>query len=262
MRRQFLWSIAGHGAAIVIPLAAMVVLARVLDPVDFGIFALASVTVMAIETMTTAPLGEVIIQSRRRDVADFILSLQLILGVLGIGALYLSAPYIGALFHSPTLVGPLRAMAAVLVITPFVEVAVRLKMRQLDFKTVFIRQVAAPLGNCVIAVWLGWRGAGVWALVFGILGGRAISGAILLAIGGWMPRLQLNFRKFRGDVGFSAHMVWQGGLRWARNQSDKAFLGHYGTREVVGHYEVAQRIVGLPFGLLADAIGKVTYATM
>ena len=192
MRRQFAWNFAAQAVGLVLPPLLLIALARILEPSDFGVFALLTIVISAIQSLSTAPLGEVIVKAEEDAIGDFIFTLQLTTGILASLLLLAGADLVAGVFNKPELASPLRVSCLLLLIAPLVDTAIRMNMRQIAFKAVFVRRVVTPLANALISIPLALKGAGYWALVLGQIGGLFIAALVVLAMGGWRPRLNLQ----------------------------------------------------------------------
>ena len=262
MRRQFAWSFAAKGLGLILPPLLLVFLARVLEPADFGLFALLTIVIATIQTVMTGPLGEVIVQSKREDICDFIFTAQLLLGMLAAGLLVLFADALAAFFHKPELASPLQVYSLLLLINPFVDTAIRLNMRKIAFKAVFIRRIVTPIGNAMISVPLALYNFEYWALVWGQIGGFTLGAVVVLAMDDWRPRMNFDYRQSIDDLRFSSQMVLQGMVRWVRSQSDKAILGYHITLDSLGQYDMARQLASLPYAVVVDPVAQVMYSVM
>lgn len=262
MRRQFAWNFLAQGVGLILPPILMVVLARILEPADFGVFALLAIVMTAIQAVSMGPLGEVIVQSKREDIGDFIFTAQLLLGLLVAALLVVFADALAAFFHKPELAAPLQLYSLLLLLNPLVDTAIRLSMRNMAFKAVFVRRFVTPLGNAMISIPLALHNFEYWALVWGQIGGFALAAVVVLAMGDWWPRMNFEYKKSMGDLQFSGQMVLQGMVRWVRSQSDKAILGAHNSLESLGQYDIARQLAFLPFTAVIDPVAQVMYSVM
>lgn len=263
MRQQFAWNFAAQAIGIILPPLLIIALARILEPSDFGVFALLSITIGALQAVSLGPLGEVIVKSDQEEIGNFIFTLQLMLGVVISMMLLASADYIAELFKKPELANPLRVSCLLFLVSPLVDTAIRLNMRRISFKAVFIRRVVTPVANAMISLPLAFYGAGFWALVWGQIGGTLAAGLVVLSMGGWRPRLNLDFHRFTDDLRFGWQMVLILSMRWTSNQSDKAILSYNDVSAAsLGYYDMARRLAGIPFAVVVDSIAQVMYAVM
>ncbi|MDB4222423.1 lipopolysaccharide biosynthesis protein [Granulosicoccus sp.] len=262
MRCQFAWNFGAQAVGLILPPLLIIALARILVPSDFGVFALLTIIIAAIQAVSLGPLGQVIVKSERDDIGDFIFSAQMLIGVAMAILLYVISEPLATLFNEQELTAPLRVSSLVLLINPFVDTAIRMSMRKIAFRAVFVRRVITPIANATISIPLALSGEGYWALVWGQIGGLTFAALVLLGIGGWRPRLNFNIRAFTDDLTFTGQMVLQGGVRWLRNQSDMAILGTHTTSETLGQYDMGRKLAGLPFAALVEPVAQVMYAVL
>lgn len=262
MRRQFAWNFAAQAAGLVLPPLLLISLARVLGPSDFGVFALITMILAAIQTVTIGPLGEVVIRSEREDIGHFVFTAQLCIGLFWAAVLFLAADWISHLFNKPDLAAPLRVSSIILFIAPSVNIAIQVSMRKIAFKAVFVRRVITPLANACVSIPLALQGLGYWALVWGQIAGYVAAAIVIIGLGGWFPRLNFKVGKSFDDLKFSGQMVLQGLVRWIRNQSDRAILGFHMPLSEVGEYDMGRKLASLPFNAVAQPVAQVLYAIM
>lgn len=262
MRRQFAWNFAAQAAGLVLPPLLLISLARVLGPSDFGVFALITMILAAIQTVTIGPLGEVVIRSEREDIGHFVFTAQLFIGLFWAAVLFLAADWISLLFDKPDLAAPLRVSSIILFIAPSVNIAIQVSMRKIAFKAVFVRRVITPLANACVSIPLALQGLGYWALVWGQIAGYVAAAIVIIGLGGWFPRLNFKVGKSFDDLKFSGQMVLQGLVRWIRNQSDRAILGFHMPLSEVGEYDMGRKLASLPFNAVAQPVAQVLYAIM
>ncbi len=262
MREQFAWNFAAQAVGLVLPPLLIVILARILEPSDFGVFALLMVVISVIQSMSLSPLGEVIIKSDREDIGDFIFSLQLVIGIAFSVVLFLGADLVAGLFNKPELASPLRVSCLLLLISPLVDTAIRMSMRKIAFKAVFVRRVVSPIANAFVSIPLAIYGVGYWALVWGQISGIVVAAFVIVAMGGWQPHFNLKFKFFQKELLFSWQMLLQSASRWARAHSDKAILGFHISLDTLGQYDMARLLAVLPFTSIINSVSQVIYAVM
>lgn len=262
MRRQFAWNFAAQTVGLILPPLLLIVLARILEPSDFGVFALLMVVISLIQAVSLSPIGEVIIKSDREDIGDFIFTLQFTVGVIFSILLFANANNVARIFDNADLALPLRVSCLLLLISPLVDTAIRMSMRKISFKAVFVRRVVSPVGNALISIPLAIYGAGYWALIWGQISGIVISATVVVAMGGWKPSLNFQVKMFLADLRFTWQMILQSMVRWIRSQSDKALLGMYIPAAGMGQYDLARKFAGMPFAVIVQPVAQVLYAVL
>lgn len=262
MRRELFWSFAAQAVGLVIPPLLLLTLARILEPSDFGIFALLTITIITLQSVILEPLGQVIIRSEQESVVDFVFTLQFVVGLIFCLSVWWGAEFISGIFNEPSLASPLRVGCVMLLLGPVIDTAIKLNMRQMNFKVVFVRRAVSPVANALVAIPLALFGAGYWALVWGQISGMLMACMVVLFMGDWRPHLNIKYRQFGDELSFSGQMLLQGLVKWIRSQSDKAILGWHFPSQSLGSYDIARRLAGLPFASIVMPVAHVMYATM
>lgn len=166
------WSYATVVGKALLMLLVLATLSRLLEPRDFGLFAIAWILVELAVRFGQSGIGHALIQrdelTERHVEAG--LTLSVALGGVITATVWLFAPLIGRLFDEPAVVRPLQTLAAAFVIAGAGVVSAHLLRRSLRFKQLMAADLVSYLaGYGLTATALAFRGFGVWALVWGEL---------------------------------------------------------------------------------------------
>ena len=191
-----------------------VLLARLLLPEDFGLFAIAWVPFGVVATLREFGLSASIV--RAADVSHRELGglfwLGMRYGALLAGALLLLTPPLAWFYGEPWLWGALPVLAGGLFLQSVGVVPLGLLRRRMRFGTVVAAELLAYCGAGAAAVALAWGGAGAWALVLQIIFQQVGVAALVLlfavALAGWRiagPRSSAP----AGELGDFVKFGWQ-----------------------------------------------------
>ena len=163
------WSYLATFIKALMSLLVLVILARLLEPVDFGLLAIAWIFVLFGLRVGQAFVGPAIIQrselTERHIQAGFTLSL--IAGVFLAVIIYLLAPLVGGFFNEARASRVLQALSVIFLINSIGNVPVHLLRRELRFRELMFADILAySIGYGFMAVILAYQGYGVWALVW------------------------------------------------------------------------------------------------
>ena len=155
---------------------AVIVLARLLTPQDFGQLALAQAFITLADVVGQRGLGPAIVQrfelTRRHVATGFTLALAS--GALLAAAIWTLAPWLVRLVDAPDSEPVLRALAPAVLLTGMGLVSEHRLLRQLRFRSLMVATVLSRIvGGGIVAVGLALMDYGVWALVWGALAHRA-----------------------------------------------------------------------------------------
>lgn len=181
-----------------------IVLARLLTPADFGLFALALVVVNLFDYVKDLGVGAALVQSRERwsRIAPTGLTLSVAFGVLAGGGLAATADLTAAALGHPALAPLVRVLAVALAVSALSTVPAARMRRRLDFRRRLLPEFAGAVAKTVLSVWLAVAGFGVWSLVYGQLAAVAVTTALYWLVARQAPRPGWDRAAGRGLVGF------------------------------------------------------------
>jgi O-antigen/teichoic acid export membrane protein len=218
----------------------MLVLARLLSPHEFGVFAMvASVTALAL-VLADGGLSNALIHFQNVDESErsTLYWLNVAFGATLSVATAAAAPFIALFFSEPRLIEllPLAGLS-------FVLVAIGQQLRVMAQKSLRFRRLAlieigaAGLG-ALVALILAWSGLGAEAIVIGTLASGAFSslGAWLLLSEGWRPALSLDIGGARRFLSFGADAIGTNLLNALNMNSDVIVGGRLFAPAQLGAY--------------------------
>jgi O-antigen/teichoic acid export membrane protein len=150
-------------------------------------------------------------------------------------------------------------MALNLFIGSFGVVQVALMTRNLDFKTPFKAGFVAMIVSGALAVWMAWKGYGVWSLAAQSVVFTTVSTGLIWVLCFWKPRLQFSIRSLRSLFGFGSRMLASGLLNTFFDRIQLAVIGKAFSAAALGFYTRAFSTQQFPVSLLSAVINRVTF---
>lgn len=238
---------------------AVLVLARLLTPSDFGAFAALYALVEGLILLAGMGLGEALVV-RREDLesaADVTFILSVSFGIVCFVIAWCAAPAVGPLFHLDGAEPILRALAVLLLIHALRAVPLRLFERSFDFRAKLLPTGLGAVAYLFVAVALAAAGRGVWSFVGAVLVGTAIETAYFWVRSSWRPRWKWSGLLAREALSFGAPVVFGGLLIYFFSTIDRVALAYWGGTEGAGPYAFAFTLAALPATLNASIAGTV-----
>lgn len=259
--RGVAWTFLAYGIDRVIGLATTVVLARLLEPHDFGLIAIGLMTISFVNLFGGLGLGAAMIVRQELDRRGLgcVLTILLATGVATTALMAALAPGLAALFGEPRLTGILLALTPVVAISGLNWFYTMLVQRELAFRTRFITVGAQVVVNSSVAIPLAVAGAGVWSLVAGIIAGAFTYGAALLILAPYRVRPTWDSRLAADLVHSSGGFLLQGATSFVQLNADYIIVGRVLGATRLGYYSTAYRVGQLPEQAIADPVSKVTF---
>ena len=260
-----LWTSLAMGAQAALQLVALVVLARLLSPSEFGVFAAALVVIGFCSIFSELGLAPAIVQRPKLEERHVRVgfTLSVLLGLAVAGVVWAGAPAIADFFHLPELTQVARATCLVFACQGASMVALALAQRELRFRWLAgIDAGAFAAGFVVAAPVLAWLGFGIWALVGAYLTQHVLRMVMLLAGQPHPKRPLLEWRAI-GEL-----LYFGGGFSLARignflaGQGDNLVVGRFLGAQALGFYAHAHQLMTAPALLVGQVLDRVLFPTM
>ncbi len=251
-----LWMVGMRFAIRGIGLASTIIIARLLRPEDFGLVALASAMVAAVEVLGSWNFDVALIRESNASRAhyDTVWTLTILRSL--VVALILAGLAVPAgTFFGDERMGPVMlAFAVATLIEGLQNVGVVDFRKELNFHREFVFQVIGKVAMfaATVTVALVWRN--FWALVTGIVIGRVVSLVLSYAMISFRPRLGLG--EWRGLFHFSKWLLTNNILTFLGSKLDTFVVGRLIGTHAVGLYEISYEIANLPTGELVFPIQR------
>jgi O-antigen/teichoic acid export membrane protein len=209
VRLAVFWRWGSQALAQLITWTVTIVIVRLLDPHDYGLFAMTQAVLTALNFLNGYSYATSLIQAK--DIDDRrvgqVFGLLIVSNVILAAAQLLSAPYAAAYYNQPLVADMLRVQALIYLTTPFIALPSALLARKLEFKQQALINLVCAIISAGVALALAWRGYGVWALVWAPIALFASRGLGLTIASGGLVRPIFNFRGARDIVTFGTALT-------------------------------------------------------
>ena len=171
-----------------------VVVARMLEPSEFGLFALTLLVVNLFDYVKDLGVAAALVQNRRdwRVIAPTGLTLSVAFGLCASGALVATASFIARALGHGELTGFIRVLAISLAISALSTIPAAWLRRSMNFSARLWPEAAGALTKTVLTIGLAATGHGVWSLVYGQLAATVVMTVLYWWVGRTFPRPALN----------------------------------------------------------------------
>jgi len=242
-----LWTTMRIIAGTITSFLVFLVLARLLSPSDFGVFALSVLFADFFRLIATAGLPDAVLRENDLDEELADTAFWSCVGSSTIFAVFicLVASSYGASIRRPDIAPILWALAAVLPITALGSIHTSRKLRDFGHRSIASRTIFANIVGGLAAVGAAFYGAGVWSLVVQRAVTETLNTALALHAFKWRPRFRFSFARLKSILGFSASIMATQLLVIMLIRVQDLFLGRTISAAAVGNYRIAWRVIEL-----------------
>jgi O-antigen/teichoic acid export membrane protein len=262
IRRGLRWSFANMVAARGLSLASGVVLARLLAPRDYGVFAIALVATDVILSVNDVGLIAAIVrhQGDVRRAARTVFSLNLAASCVLYLLVFLAAPAFAAAVHAPDATGVVRLLTLVIIIDGVSAVPSGLLTRGLRQDLRAIGDIIGLLVTIGASILLAVLGMGAWSLAWGRLLGNATAAVVFLTFSPFRVWPGFDRSEARALLGFGLPMAGASLVAIALLNLQYVVVGNILGPVALGFYVLAFNLSSWPVSLLSQTAQRVSLA--
>lgn len=235
-----------------------IVLARLLFPEDIGLFALAALTLGAMDVFFQSGFYAALVHERGDpyQYLDTAWSGHIIRNAFIGTLLFLAAPFFGEFFGHPEIAPLARVLALALFIEGFQNIGVALFQREMRFNRKFLLDISTVIVEVVVVIVAGFLLHNAWALVLGSLTNRIAVVFFSYLFHPYRPKFAPNWGHFRHLFRYSKWVSLGGVVGYLVAQGDHFGVGKLVGAEGLGYYQVAFALALLPVAELGRVLGN------
>jgi O-antigen/teichoic acid export membrane protein len=257
------WGAGGTAVRMVVQIGAQIVLARLLGPGEYGLFAVGAIVVGFSGFFSDFGLAYALIQKREVSEEDirFAFSWQLVVGVLISLLIALAAPVLAGFFGEMRAAPIIAALGSICFINAVTGVSLALLKRRLDFKTQQIGFIVSyAIGFIGVGIPMAIFGYGVWALVTAWISQALIFLAIAYAVTRHSVQPLLWYGEAVAQLLYGRTVIVTNVFNWAVANVDKVLVGRLLPSRDIGLYSTLYNLVYVPTASVLNVIQPVFFS--
>jgi len=250
------WMLAMRWSSRFMGLVSMVVVARLLAPADFGIYAVATALIGLLDAFTDIGADIAIIRhpNPQRRHYDTAWTLKIILHGLSALLIALAAPLAAQVYADDRYEAVLQVLALSMLVQGFGNIGVANFHRQVELREDFQYQTLVQVGGVLTTLALAVLFRSYWALVLGGLARSIASVWLSYFLQDYRPRLSLSARQEM--IGFSFWIMVRSVALFLIGNADRLVLGAFFSSTITGWYAVASTLATMAVFELLHPIGR------
>jgi len=258
--RGLTWSLLGTLATKLGSFALGLVLARLLTPADFGVFAVAlAVTAFAMH-VNDAGIIAACVQWRGKleEMAPTGATIAVLSSVFVYGLLWLSAPAVATLSGAPEATPVVRLLTLIIVVDGITAVRAAALLRRFEQDRLTKAIMIGWLANAAVALPLAFAGAGAYSFASGQLAGSVVTGAIVFKMGNVPVKLGFDKEITKKLLRFGLPLAASLGIEAVLLNADYMIVGNVLGVVALGYYLLAFNVSSWVPGLVGTAVRWVS----
>lgn len=198
------WSYVEKMSAQLVSLVVSIILARLLDPENYGVISIVMIFIGLCNAIVTGGLGNTIVQKKDADELDVntMLYCSIAISIVMYLIIFVAAPYIAAFYEMPIICPILRVLGIRILLSGIDSIQRAWIQKRMMFKKIFVSTFWSTVISAVVGILMAYADMGAWALVGQYLTNTFFATVILLATNDWRPRLQFSWNRAKSMLSF------------------------------------------------------------
>jgi O-antigen/teichoic acid export membrane protein len=240
------WTVAGKLGGRCIDLITLLILARLLDPKDFGLVAMAMTIVVIAEAVFELPLGQALlrVEELTPPMFDTAFTLSVLRGLLLAVLLGLAAWPMSVFYAEPRLVALVCASSLAPILRGSGSPRMVVFMRAMDFRRDLVVDIAGKLAALAISSMVAVTTGSYWAITAATISAPLVAAGLSYFLAPYSPRFTLSeWSHFSDMIGWYSASQFISALNW---QIDRLLLGRFIPHATLGRFAMASDLAAIP----------------
>ncbi|MBP6342888.1 MAG: MOP flippase family protein [Candidatus Omnitrophica bacterium] len=258
------WSFIGQIVKQVCQFGVNVALARLLLPADFGLVAMASVFIYFASIFADMGVSSALIQRKNVTQAHWSSAfwLNVMIGMILAVFFYLCAPLIANFYNHPKLADVIAVLSVHFFLSSFTIIQQTMLTKNMEFYSLMIRDIVSVFLSGLVAIYLAFKGWGVWSLVVQILVSTVLNNIFLWTSSSWRPSFIFSISALKDFLAFSVNLTAYQVINYFARNMDQVLIGKFLGSEVLGYYSLAYKLMMLPLQNISWVLSKVMFPVL
>jgi O-antigen/teichoic acid export membrane protein len=245
----------------VISFLSIILLARILNPSQFGIYGIAMLVMALLEVLTETGVNVILIQEKGKieAILDSAWVVSIIRGIVIAALMLVLSPFVALFFNSPSSLTALLLLAIVPFLRGFINPSEIRFQKELNFKKEFLYRLIILVFGTSISISLALITHSVNSLILGLIAGVILQVLLSFLFISPRPRFVIDRKYFSGILNNGKWITLSGIFNYLFHNFDNIVVGRLLGTGGLGLYEMAYNISMLPITDVSDVISKVTF---
>ncbi|MFC1628387.1 MOP flippase family protein [Gemmatimonadota bacterium] len=258
------WTSASMLVVTILQFAQLSILARFLEPADFGLMAVMMVVIGFSTAFQDMGMSNAIIQ--RQKISHIQLSslywLNIASGIVLCLIVLAISPLVANFYNEPRITGLMKVLSSVFILVAIGNQYQVLCQKKMDFRTMETINICAAIAALSVAIFFAAHGFGVLTLVYAKLTQAGVSSGMFLWVGlrrYHKPSFVYQHSELEGFYSFGLYQMGERAINYISANADKMIIGKLLGMNVVGFYNLAWQLIIFPLSRINPIVNKVAF---
>jgi O-antigen/teichoic acid export membrane protein len=260
---NLIWKFAERITAQLVSLVVSVILARLLNPSDYGTIAIVMIFITIANVFVSDGWGSALIQKKDADELDFYSCLYFTIGlsIFLYFVLFLCAPFISAFYGEgyEILTPVLRVLGLRLILSAINSVQQAAISRKMQFRMFFWATLLGTIISAFVGIWMAYNGFGVWALVAQYMINTTVDTIVLAFRMKIKPKLMFSFIRLKSLLNYGWKILGSRLLLTGYQEIRSILIGKIYSSEDLAFYDKGKQFPSLIVTNIDSSIGAVLF---
>lgn len=243
---------------------ATIVLAGILGPKEFGLIGMIMLFVSIGNTLIDSGMSTSLLRSNNVIENEYstVFITNILMSVLVYLILFFIAPFIASFYEQPILINIIRLYCLGFVITSFRSIHNVKLIKEMEFRKITILNLPGIVISVIVAIWMGYKGYGIWSLVSLFLINQFISTVLFWFFIKWKPSFYFDTANYKYHFKFGYKLTLSALLNTVFENIYNILIGKFYNVKTLGFYERAYTFNNYPVSILSGIILKVSLPSL
>ncbi len=236
--------------------------ARILDPTDYGIFALAETLLPYLLMISVLSIPSWYIQAEKVDknTEKTIFTFMFLTGSLIAAFGYFIAPFLGEFYGNDEIVLPIKILSLMFIFNAFHKLPMAQLEREFKFKAISLMKLWVGISRVILVYILAVCDFGYWALVIGVCYNQIGLTIWLMCLKGLPPGFGWDKDLIKRVINFGTAATGAEVLHVIFSTADDVLIGKFLGTEALGYYFMAFYIMDMPLAKFNELTRPILFS--
>lgn len=264
IKKGLFWKLLERGFTQGMLLLLTIILARLMDPKDFGTLALLMAFINLLQVFLDSGIGSALIQ--KKEVTDleystvfyFNIAICIVLYIL----IFLMAPIVANIYNEKSYTNYIRVISIIILISGFRNIQNTKAAIDMDFRRLFFSTLWGVVISGIIGIIMAYRGYGIWALIAQNVINVMVATIILWRIDRWIPSRQFSFSSLKRLWGYGWKIFIANLIMTVYDNISVLLIGKKYVREELAFYDQGRKYPQVIISNINASVDSVIFPAM